>query len=83
MANTAVAADFDESLDVKRNVAAEVALNRAVVVDIFSQLRSVVFRQVSYADVRIDAGSSADVRRCLAADAVDVGKSNLDSFISG
>lgn len=83
MAHTAVAADFNKSLNVERDIAAEVALNRAVVVDIFSELRCVVLGQVSYADARVNAGSSADILRCLAADAEDVGKSNLDSFISG
>ena len=37
MANTAVATDFDESLDVKGYVAAQVAFNAAVMVDIFSE----------------------------------------------
>ena len=83
MTDTAVAADFNESLDIERNITAEVTLNGVVVVDIFSQLCSVIFRKISYADVRINARSSADVRRCLAADAEDVGKSNLDSFVSG
>ena len=61
--DTAVAADFNESLDIERNITAEVALNGVVVVDICSQLCSVIFRKISYADVRINARSSADVRR--------------------
>lgn len=52
MTDTAVAADFNESLDIERNITAEVALNGVVVVDIFSQLCSVIFRKISYADVR-------------------------------
>ena len=83
MTDTAVAANFDESLDVKGHIAPEVALNTAVMVNIFSQLCSVVLRQVSYPDVRVYAGRGADVGSGLAADAVNIGKSNFNALVSG
>src|SRR5699024_11829344 len=55
----------------------------AVLVNIVSQLRRVVVGQVCYTDVGVDAGGGADVGRGLAANPVDIGKSNLDSLVSG
>jgi len=55
----------------------------AVLVDIISQLCCIVFRQVPHADVGVYAGGSADVGRGLAADAVNIGKGNLDPLVTG
>ena len=55
----------------------------AVLVDIISQLRCIVFRKVSHPDVRVHAGLGADIAGSLAADAVDIGQGNLNPLVSG
>ena len=55
----------------------------AVLVDIISQLCCIVFRQVPNADVGVYAGGSADVGRGFAANAVNIGKGNLNPLVTG
>ena len=83
MAHAPVAADLDEALHVEGQVAAQVALYMAVMVDILAQLGSVILRQVAHADVGVYAGGGADVGSGLAADAEDIGERDLDTLISG
>jgi hypothetical protein len=81
VADTTVASDFNQPLNIKCDVAAKVALNTAVVVYIFSEFRRVVFRQISYTDTRVNACFSADLVRRFTADSEYISKSNLDALI--
>ena len=80
MADPAVAADLDQPLDVERDVAAKIALDANVMVDIFPELRGIVLGQVSYPDVRIHARFGADLRRRSVPDSENISKSNLRSI---
>ena len=82
MAYAAETADFDQSLDIKRYVAAQVAFHDEMMIDILSDLRFVAFGKVADADVRINAGYLTDVRGSLSADAIDIGKGNFNALIS-
>ena len=75
MTQTTIGTDFNPSLDIESNIAAKIAFHAAVVVDILSELRCIVLREIPHADVGIYAGSCADVGGSLAADAKNIGKS--------
>src|SRR5699024_1832501 len=79
----AVAADFNQALDIQTDFAAQVALNIVVAVDHFTQLSGFFFGQVLYAGVRIDTGLLQDLVGRLAANAEDVGQADLHALLAG
>ena len=81
--DAAVTADLNEALDIERQVAAQVAFHVAVLIDIVSQLRRIVFGKVTDPDIGIHAGSGADIAGGLAADAINMGQRNFDPLVSG
>ena len=81
--NAAVAADFDQSLDVHGDFTPEVALYLAVVVDVFSEFVDIRFGQVLDPDIGVNAGRLEDVLSGFTADTVDVGQADLNSFLPG
>ena len=83
MTNAAVAADFDQSLDVQSNVSSQVALNNVMMIDVFTQLGSVFFGQILDTDVGIDTGSSENVFSGFLADTVNIGQADFDALFSG
>ena len=83
MTDAAVTADLNEALDIERQVAAQVAFHVAVLIDIVSQLRRIVFGKVTDPDIGIHAGSGADIAGGLAADAINMGQRNFDPLVSG
>ena len=58
------------------------ALRYEVLVDVVAQLGQILLGQVLAADVRIDAGLRNDLLCSGVTDAVDIGQSDLDSFLS-
>ena len=82
MTNTAIAADFDESLDVESGFSSQVTLDLDVVVDVLSELGNVVLRQILNSRIGIYTGSSDDLAGCFATNTVDIGETDFDSLIS-
>lgn len=82
MAGSSVAADLDETFDVKSGVSAEIALNDAVFVNVISQQGRLVLGQVFHAGIRVDACSFEDVSCCFRTDTVDISQTDLDSLFS-
>ena len=74
----AIAADLHQPLDVHRDFLAEVALDATHFFDHAADLPHVVLGEVLDADVGAHTRLAEDVAGPLAADAVDVGESNLD-----
>ena len=83
MTHASVAADFHKTLDIERNLTAEITLHLQVVFDIFSELRHVGLRKILHADIRIDAGLLQDLVGSHSADTKDVGQSDFDALFSG
>src|SRR6185503_15164351 len=65
-------------LDVHRDLLAEIAFHAAHLFEHPADLPDVVLGEILHTDVRADAGCPEDVVRSLPADAVDIGKANLD-----
>src|SRR5262249_43435060 len=80
MARAAIAADFHQPLDVHRDFLAQVAFDAALLLDDPADLAHVVLGEVLDADVGAQAGILEDAARADAADAVDVGQSDLDAL---
>jgi hypothetical protein len=78
--DTAVAVNFYKTLDVESNVTAKVTFYYVVVLDLVTELSNLIFSEVLSTGVGIDAGLCKDVICTLAADTVDVGKSNLNTL---
>ena len=82
MAQSAVAADFGQSLDVQRDSTAQVAFYLQMLVDVLTQFGNVVFRQVFYSDIGADPGFLQNIRSRFPSDAKDVGQSDLYALFS-
>ena len=83
MAQTTVAADLGQALDVQRSLAAQIALNDVVVVDALTQLGLVLVGEVFHSGVGIDTGHFQDLFRAGSANTVDVGETDLNSLVFG
>ena len=59
--NAAIAADFDEPLDVHGDFTPEVALYLAVMINVLSQFVNIRFGQILDPDVGVNAGLAKDV----------------------
>ncbi len=80
VADAAIAADFGETLDVKRNFTAKVAFG-AVFGDLVTKSGQLLIGEVFGADVDIDASILADFLCGRVSDTIDVGKGNDDPFL--
>ena len=83
MTNAAIAADFDEPLDVHGDFTPEVALYLAVMINVLSQFVNIRFGQILDPDVGVNAGLAKDVLSGAATDTVDIGQPDLNSFFPG
>ena len=81
MAETSVAADVHQSLDVHLDALPEVALDIAFRIQDGTYLVQLIFAQVTDLYVRTDAGLIKDRGRSRLAYTVDVGHSNLCPLI--
>ena len=61
MAQAAVAANLNQTLDIQADLTAQVTLDVVVALDDFTQLSSLFFGQVLNAGIRIDTGLSKDL----------------------
>lgn len=82
MADTAIAADLDESLDIESGLTAKVTLDLAVMIYILTKLRDVILGQVLDSYIGINSCCGDNIACGFATDTVDVGQSDLDSFLS-
>ena len=82
-ADALVAADLDLAPDVGGDLAAQVALDLVVTLDVVAQRDQVVVREVLDADLRSDAGRGDELLRAGPADAEDVVRPDLDPLVAG
>ena len=82
MADAAIAADLHHALDVQRNIAAQIAFDLQIVLDVFTDLVDILLGQVLHAGVRVDAGSGENLLRGFHADAEDVRQSDFDPLLT-
>ena len=80
MADATVAADFGQALDIHRHIAAQVALHGVLVADDLTQLGLLGVGQVLHAGIGVDARLLEDLARAGAANAINIGESDLDSL---
>src|SRR3712207_1487080 len=83
VAQAAVAADLHQALDVLRALAAKVALDGQVRVDVVAELADLVLGEVAHVGVRVDPACRQRRARLGVADAVDVGQPDLGSLVEG
>ena len=83
MTSAAVAADFDQSLNVQSNVSSQVALNNIMVFNVFAQFGSILFGQIFDTDVGVDTGRCKNVFGGFLADTVNIGQADFDALFSG
>src|SRR6476661_6741070 len=82
MAHPAIRADLDESLDVERNLAAEVALHLVAPVDQLAEPVDLLFGEVANPGVRIDVRLRQDLLRRGQPDPEDVREGDLDALLA-
>ena len=81
MADAPVAADLGQALDVHRHIAAQVALHGVLVADDLTQLGLLGVGEVLHPGIGVDARLLEDLARAGAANAVNIGESDLDSLL--
>src|ERR1044072_6617453 len=81
VALAAVAAGLHQALDVLRALAAQVALDDEISVDLVAELRDLVLGEVADVGVRRDAELGEKLVRLGPADAVDVRETDLDALV--
>src|SRR5919202_4308416 len=79
--DAAVGADLPQPLDRLRALAAEVALDLEVLVDVLAELRDLLVGEVTNLRVLRQAERRAHLARRRLADAVDVGQANLEALL--
>src|SRR5262249_12856232 len=83
MPEAAVRADLGEPLDRLRPLAAEVALDLVVRVDVLAKLRDLVLGEVPHLRVGREPERQRDLARARLPDAVDVGEPDLEPLLVG
>jgi hypothetical protein len=83
VAQPAIAADLDQALDVQLYLAPQVAFDGIAPTEDIPDLGDFSFAEVFHPDIRIDAGLIQYLERLGSADAINIGKAYLDSFITG
>lgn len=83
MADSTIAADLGQTLDIQSGLSSEVAFYQEVMVDAFTELGFFLIRKIFYSSVRVDTGFFENLFCAGSADAVDIGKAYLYSLIFG
>src|SRR5690606_35255569 len=76
-------ADLHLALDVLRDLAAQVALDLDVLVDVGAEASDLVIGEVAHTGIEVDVGGRADLLRGRPPDADDVGERGLDALLAG
>src|SRR4051794_14290058 len=82
MAQTAVRPDLDESLDVERDLATEIALDLVAPVDQLAEAVDLLLREIPHPGVRVDVRLRQDLLARRQADAEDVGQRDLHALLA-
>src|SRR5205085_948810 len=83
MADTPVRADLREPLDRLRALAAQIAFDLEILVDVLAKTRDLLVREVADLRVRIEAERGRHLLRARLADPVDVGQPDLEPLLVG
>jgi hypothetical protein len=83
VAQTAVAADLSQALDVKAGLAAKVTFDDVVLVDAITQLCFFLVGEVFNSGVGIDSGHFENLGCACSANTVDISETDLDSLVLG
>jgi hypothetical protein len=78
VAKPPIAANLHQPLDIQVHLTAEIALNRKVAVDVVSQARYLIFRQLLHPGLRSDADSGYRFSAFGRTDSMDVSESHMD-----
>ena len=81
MAQALVATDFDLSLDVLRDVAAKVTLNREVRINELADLQDLGVREIAHLGVVVDVDGFEGFECPRAADPIDIGQTDFDPLV--
>ena len=83
MAHTTVALDLGQTLDVKRDVTAQVAFHHDVVfVDVVTDLGLFISGQILDAGIRVNSGTGENLVGSGLANAVNISQTNLDPLLA-
>src|SRR4029450_2526612 len=83
VADAGVAADLDLAADVRGDLAAQVALNLEIGLDVVAELDQLLIREVFGALVQINGGCGQRLDRAGATDPEDVGERDLHPLFAG
>jgi hypothetical protein len=82
MAQAAVRADLDETLDVERDLAPQVPFDLVAAVDQLAEPVDLLLGEVPYPGVRVDVRLRQDLLARRQTDPEDVGESDLDALLA-
>src|SRR5690606_34291622 len=78
VAQTAIAPDIHQALDVERDLTAKIALDAVLLVDNLAQAIDLIIGQVAHAGIRIDSGPLEQNLARVQTNAVNIGKRSLN-----
>ena len=77
------ALDFGQTLNVQRDVPAEIALNDDIVfVNVVTDLSFIVSRQILDAGIRVDSGAGENLVSSALTDTINISQTNLDPLLA-
>ena len=77
------ALDFGQTLNVQRDVPAEIALNDDIVfVNVVTDLSFIVSRQILDAGIRVDSGAGENLVSSALTDTLNISQTNLDPLLA-
>jgi hypothetical protein len=82
VAKPPIGTNVDETLDVHRNFAPEVALNAVIAIDHFTKAADLIVGQVANARVRADSRFRQDLLAGGQTDSEDIGKSDFNALFA-
>jgi hypothetical protein len=83
MTGSAVATDFNKTLNIESDCTAAVTFNLKVLIDVITQFGNIVLCKIFAAGVGVDTCCCEDLFRCGKTDTEDICESNFDSLIVG
>ncbi len=82
MAKAAIAADLHQTGDILTSLTTEIAFDGVVSVDVITHLGNLFIGEVTDAGIGVHASGGADLLGCSAADAIDIGKTDLNALLA-